>query len=73
MNNETQNTIQKIEESLSRQNYTYANEADPMKKIVRAIWMVLGIVLLAVTLITITGWLTLEEEPTTFTNQVQSR
>lgn len=62
--NETQNTIQKIEESLARQNYNYNNEADPIRKIMRVIWISLGLVLLTVIFITVTGWLTIGNEST---------
>lgn len=65
MNNETQNTIQKIEDSLARQNYDYSQHPDPVKKLIKAIWLILGLVLLITTIITVTGWLTIEENPTT--------
>lgn len=72
MNNETQNTIQKIEESLAKQNYNYNNE-NHVAKVMHIVWVALGVVLLAVVLVTVTGWLTLEEEPTYINNQARMR
>lgn len=73
MSNETQNTIQKIEESLARQNYDYSQQPDPMKKLVKAVWLLLGLILLITTIITVTGWLTIEERPAVDIYTVQNQ
>jgi hypothetical protein len=59
--NQTQDTIQKIEESLARQNYSYPKEDDLWAKVVRFVWIALGILLFIITFITVIGWLTIEE------------
>ena len=59
--NQTQDTIQKIEESLARQNYSYSQEDDVWAKVVRFVWIALGILLFIITFITVTGWITIEE------------
>lgn len=71
MNNETQNTIQKIEESLSRQRDLH--EADPSNKMVKTIGALLAIIALVLILITTTGWLTIEQDPAYVNAQVQNR
>ena len=72
MNNETQNTIQKIEESLARQNSFVQSDVDPIRKILRAIWIFLGLLLIVVTFITITGWLTVEKSQVVVDGQIQN-
>jgi hypothetical protein len=70
--NQTQSTIQKIEESLANQEYDYSNKPDTMMKFSKIIWTILGIVLLITVLITLTGWLTLETEPVNYQNTVKT-
>jgi hypothetical protein len=59
--NQTQDAIQKIEESLARQNYSYSQEDGMWAKVVRFVWIALGILLFIITFITVTGWITIEE------------